>query len=312
MARSLHEEPGLQAFVDRLDRFPVLERESELALARRFRDGDEAAGQTLVESHLRSVVKIAHKYRGYGIYLSDLIAEGNLGLLEAVRRFEPERGLRFLTYARYWIRAYMLAHILKHWSIVDLGTTALQSKMFFKLQAEHARLANQLGNADDDTIAEKLADKFETSVDNVRASLSRLRRRDTSLDVPMMPDSKTTLGEMLTDDTLDQESEAARAEVAVQVHGAVDRLWPSLDCRERLILRERLLPEPARDPETLAALGRRLGVTRERVRQLEAQLKGKIKTSYESVAAGTNPPELVQIAVAQTCDHCPTPELCAA
>lgn len=316
MARSLYEEPGLQTFVDRLDRFPLLEREQELELARRYREGDEEAGSQLVESHLRSVVKMAHKYRGYGIYLSDLIAEGNLGLLEAVRRFEPERGLRFLTYARYWIRAYMLSHILKHWSIVDLGTTALQSKMFFRLQAEHARLANQLGANDDDAIAEKLAAKFDTSVDNVRTSLSRLRRRDTSLDVPIMPDSSTTFGEMLTDDAVDQESAAASAEVAGLVQNAVQRLWPSLDCRERLILNERLLPDPAREPETLAALGRRLGVTRERVRQVEVQLKSKLRTSYETVTSGDGPPDLVQLTarsqVQEQCDHCRTPELCAA
>jgi RNA polymerase sigma-32 factor len=311
MARSIHEEPGLLSFVQNLDRFAPLEREQELELARRYRDqDDQAAAEQLVQSHLKSVVKMAHKYRGYGIYLSDLIAEGNLGLLEAVRRFEPERGLRFLTYARYWIRAYMLAHILKHWSIVDLGTTALQSKMFFKLQAEHARLSHELGS-DEDQVAERLADKFDTSVDNVRASLARLKRRDTSLDVPVMAESKTTFGEMLADESLvDQEQLAASAELADLVHDAIARVWPGLDCRERLILRERLLPENNDDPKTLASLGDRLGVTRERVRQLEVGVKDKLRRTIEGLEKGAEP-VLTAGADGSGCGNCPS-ELCAA
>jgi RNA polymerase sigma-32 factor len=262
-----------------VERFPVLSREEELELARRWRnDGDREAADALVESHLRSVVKLANRYRGYGIYLSDLVAEGNLGLLEAVRRFEPERGLRFLTYARYWIRAYILAHILKHWSIVDLGTTALQSKMFFRLQAEHARLTLQLGEQDE-SIDRRLAEKFDTSVDQVQASLQRLRRRDTSLDVPVVPDSSISFIDLLRDERADQEEVAATAESTSLVLEAIDQVLPTLDRRERLILRERLMPKDD-DPKTLAALGRRLGVTRERVRQVEAGVKSKLRVAF--------------------------------
>jgi len=279
MARYISEEPGLKSYVIAIERFPVLSREEELELARRWRENDDRrAADTLVESHLRSVVKIANKYRGYGIYLSDLVAEGNLGLLEAVRRFEPERGLRFLTYARYWIRAYILAHILKHWSIVDLGTTALQSKMFFRLQAEHARLTLQLGDQDE-SIDKRLAAKFDTSVDHVRTSLQRLRRRDTSLDVPVVPDSSILFIDLLRDEGADQEEVAATAESASLVLQAIDRVMPTLDRRERLILRERLMPKDD-EPKTLAALGRRLGVTRERVRQVEAGVKTKLRTAF--------------------------------
>jgi RNA polymerase sigma-32 factor len=276
MARSIHEEPGLVAFVDQAERQPQLDRDEELALARRYRVGDRDAGDRLVTAHLRSVIKMAQKYRGYGIYLSDLIAEGSIGLLEAARRFEPDRGLRFLTYARYWIRAYMLSHILKHWSIVDLGTTALQSKLFFRLQAEHARLSVELGEGDA-TIDGKLADKFQTDADVVRTSLSRLRRRDASMDAPVGVDTTTTLGDTMESDGPDQEQVTGSAELAAKVRTAVADIWPDLDKRERMILRERLLP--ADEPETLADLGRRLGVTRERVRQVEHELKEKLKAA---------------------------------
>jgi RNA polymerase sigma-32 factor len=276
MARSIHEEPGLVAFVDQVDRQPQLDREEELALARRYQAGDRQAGDRLVAAHLRSVVKMAHRYRGYGLYLSDLIAEGNIGLLEAARRFEPDRGLRFLTYARYWIRAFMLSHILKHWSIVDLGTTALQSKLFFRLQAEHARLSASLGEGDA-SIDGQLADKFQTDAEVVRTSLQRLRRRDASLDAPVGIDGTSTMGDMMAAEGADQEHLTGAAELAAHVRQAVASIWPELDRRERLILRERLLP--ADEPETLAALGKRLGVTRERVRQVEHVLKEKLKAA---------------------------------
>lgn len=284
MARYVSEEPGLQGYVDAVERFPVLSREDELALARRWRDhGDRGAADALVQSHLRSVVKVAKKYRGYGIYLSDLVAEGNLGLLEAVERFEPERGLRFFTYARHWVRAFILAHVLKHWSIVDLGTTALQSKMFFRLQAEHARLQAALGDSDD-VVEARLADKFQTSREQVRAGLQRLGRRDASLDVPVLDGSVTFL-DTLQDTDQDQETRMAAAELASVVRAAVQELWPSLDCRERLIMDERLLPASG-DPRTLAALGRQLGITRERVRQLEAGLKAKLRDVLDPLLSG--------------------------
>ena len=280
MARYISEEPGLQSYVDALERLPLPTREEELDLARRWRDArDHQARQRLAEGHLRSVVKIAQKYRGYGLYLSDLIAEGNLGLLEAIDRFEPERGLRFLTYARYWIRAYILAHVLKHWSIVDMGTTALQSKMFFRLQAEHAKLVGELGEGDQ-SIETRLADKFRTSVAHVRSSLERLGRRDASLDVPLGSEGGATHLDMLRDGSQDQESQIARAELSSLVHEIIADTWPTLDVRERLIIESRLLAEDG-DAKTLAALGRQLGVTRERVRQLEVGVKAKLRAAVE-------------------------------
>jgi RNA polymerase sigma-32 factor len=285
MARYVSEEPGFQGYVDAVERFPVLSREEELELATRWREhGDRRAADALVQAHLRSVVKIAKKYRGYGIYLSDLVAEGNLGVLEAVARFEPERGLRFFTYARHWVRAFILAHVLKHWSIVDLGTTALQSKMFFRLQAEHARLMTTLGESDE-SIESRLADKFQTSRDQVRANLQRLGRRDASLDAPVLDGSITFLDTLQNDD-LDQESQMASAELSAVVRAAVQEIWPTLDCRERIIVDDRLLPADG-DGRTLAAIGRQLGLTRERVRQLEAGVKDRLREVLDRRLTGT-------------------------
>jgi RNA polymerase sigma-32 factor len=285
MARYVSEEPGFQGYVDAVERFPVLTREEELELAARWRKhGERRAADALVQAHLRSVVKIAKKYRGYGIYLSDLVAEGNLGLLEAVDRFEPERGLRFFTYARHWVRAFILAHVLKHWSIVDLGTTALQSKMFFRLQAEHARLMTTLGESDE-SIESRLADKFQTSRDQVRANLQRLARRDASLDAPVLDGSITFLDTLQNDD-LDQESQMASAELSSVVRAAVEEIWPTLDGRERIIVDDRLLPADG-DGRTLAAIGRQLGLTRERVRQLEAGVKDRLREVLDRRLTGT-------------------------
>lgn len=296
MARYVNEEPGFQSYVEAVERFPVLSREDELALAERWRvHRDREAADALVQSHLRSVVKVARKYRGYGIYLSDLVAEGNLGLLEAVTRFEPERGLRFFTYARHWVRAYILAHVLKHWSIVDLGTTALQSKMFFRLQAEHARLQVELGEGDD-SIDGRLAAKFSTSSEQVRSSLQRLGRRDASLDAPVL-DGNMTFLDTLHATQVDQEEQVAAAELSLAVRAAVEEVWPSLDCRERIIVDERLLPEDG-DAKTLATLGRQLGITRERVRQLEAGVKGKLREVLGARLLVDTPPEDTAAAVA--------------
>lgn len=281
MARTLDEEPGLRAYVSRVEREPVLSRDEELDLARRYRNGDRAAGDALVRSHLRSVVRLARRFGGYGIHLSELIGEGTVGLLEALRRFEPDRGLRFLTYARYWIRAYMLAYVLKHWSIVDLGTTALQSKLFFRLQGEHARLTSELG--EDDDVAGRLADAFGTSPDVVRSSLTRLASRDFSLDAPLLRDGVTTFLDTLKDEGASQEDRVASLELAELVHAAVRRAWPDLDERERLIVRERLLP--GSEPASLARLGEKLGVTRERVRQIESGVKEQLREQLLQAAA---------------------------
>jgi RNA polymerase sigma-32 factor len=280
-------EQRFRSYVANVDRLPILSRELELELAHRYREeADQEAANQLIEAHLRSVVKMARKYAGYGIPVSELVAEGNLGLIEAARRFEPERNLRFFTYARYWIRAYILAYVLRQWSIVDMGTSALQSKIFFRLQAEKARLDAEMG--DDDRVDSTLADRFHTSEDHVRASLFRLRGRDTSLDAPLVADGRTTFLDVLPDDAQNQEQQASQAEMSHLVREAVANLWPRLDDRERQIVEERLLPEED-GAASLAQLGRRMGVTRERVRQIEVALKAKLRCEFRTLSGEQSP-----------------------
>jgi RNA polymerase sigma-32 factor len=281
-------EQRFRSYIANVDRLPILSRELELELARRYREeADQDAANQLIEAHLRSVVKMARKYAGYGIPVSELVAEGNLGLIEAARRFEPERQLRFFTYARYWIRAYILAYVLRQWSIVDMGTSALQSKIFFRLQAEKARLDAELG--DDARVDTTLADRFHTSEDHVRASLFRLRGRDTSLDAPLVTDGRTTFLDVLPDEAESQEQRASQAEMSHLVREAVANLWPRLDDRERQIVHERLLPEDDDSAASLAQLGRRMGVTRERVRQIEVALKAKLRCEFKTLSGELTP-----------------------
>jgi RNA polymerase sigma-32 factor len=275
MVHAGRDEQGLVHYLAEVQKIPRLDRAAEAKLAKRYvRKKDQAAADALVRAHLRDVVAIASHYRGYGLKLGDLIEEGNVGLLEAVRRFDPSRNLRFMTYAAYWIRAYMLAYVLKHWSIVGVGTGPLQSKMFFRLHRERSRLATQLGSGDE-SINGSLAAKFGTSESRVAIMSQRLERRDASLDAQLYHDGDATLMDSLADGAADQESRTAEAERDAGVRAALDRLWPTLDEREQTIVEERLLAGD--DGATLADLGKKMGLSRERVRQLEERLKKKLR-----------------------------------
>lgn len=284
VARMLRgDDAGFQRYCRSIQRFASLSREEEQTLARRFRDqGDRAAADTLIQSNLRYVVKIANQYKGYGLRVADLVDEGNIGLCEAARRFDPDRNLRFMTYAAYWIRAYVLAHVLKQWSIVGVGTGPLQSKLFFRLQRERARLS-AMGEAGQGAAADdSLAATFNTSSDRVRAMADRLDQKDSSLDVQAYRDGEATLLDLLGDETANQEDRYASAERAQHIRDQVARVSVGFDAREKLILAERLLTE---DETTLADLGRRLGLSRERVRQLEERVKQKLRRALEPAQA---------------------------
>jgi RNA polymerase sigma-32 factor len=270
---------GLQRYLAAIAKYPLLSREQEVELARRFRaHGDDQAAQALVTANLRFVVKIAAGFRGYGMKLADLIEEGNLGLLEAVKRFDPERGRRFMTYAAFWIRAYILAYVLKTWSLVGVGTGPMQSKLFFRLQRERARLAARLGTGVD--VEQRLACKFGTSEDRVRAMEQRLDRRDSSLDMIAFRDGTVTLLELLPDGDADQEQAFNDAERDQLVRDRVRQALVGLDAREILIVRKRLLTD---EPVTLAELGRSLGLSRERVRQIEDRVKSKLRRALSDL-----------------------------
>ena len=263
---------GFQQYLAAIDRYPVLDRERELDLARRYQDGDEDAGDELVRCSLRYVSKIAARYRGYGFRLSELVAEGNIGLLQAVRRFAPDRGLRFMTYGSYWVRAHILTFILKHWSLVGIGTGPMQSKLFFRLNREKARLATTIGEGSD--LTPHLAAAFSCSEDRIRRMEQRLERRDMSLDAKLFRDGPTTVMDSLIDEAVDQEAAVCEQEVSALVRERVAHALERLDERERLIVRRRLL---CGQKETLAVLGRELGLSRERVRQLEHRVKHKLR-----------------------------------
>ena len=271
---------GFQRYLRDVDRFPVLDRKGELELSRAYLDGDKKAGERLVMCTLRYVVKIAVGYRGYGYKLSDLVAEGNLGLLQAVRRFQPERELRFMTYASYWVRAHILSFILKSWSLVGVGTGPMQSKLFFRLHREKSRLAARLGEGAD--LTPVLAKKFDCTEERIRSMEQRIDGRDVSLDAQAYRDSSVTIMETLQSDGDDQEDFCANGEVSRIVRERVVEAMRRFDDRERLIVNERLLGSD--EKRTLAELGKELGLSRERVRQLEQRVKVKLRRTLADLA----------------------------
>jgi len=273
MAREI--DPAVSRYITMVQHLPRLTREEELEISTRWRNsGDEKAKDALVRAHLRYVVAIALKYRRYGLPLSDLIAEGNFGVVHALGKFEPERGNRFVTYAAYWIRAYMLNYIIRSWSLVSAGSGALRSKMFFKLRRERVRITNLVGEGEQ--ADELLAERFNMPKAQISAMLRRLDGRDVSLDSKVFDDALTTLVDTLQSPDESQEETFASRQVREQLTDAVRVALEALDVRERFIVEKRLMAD-AEDELSLAEIGRRLGVSRERARQLEARAKRKLK-----------------------------------
>ena len=273
MTQTLHDDDGYRAYLSNLANYEPLDAKTERKLADRYRkNGDASAAHRLVCSNLRFVVKIANGYRNYGLRIADLVEEGNLGLLEAIRRFEPERGLRFMTYAAYWVRAYILAHVLKQRNLVGVGTGPLQSKMFFRLARERARLTAVLGD-NPATINERLAETFGTTVERVREMAGRIEGRDVSLDAEIFDDGSATGLDLLTAGGIDAEEQCADAEREHLVRSRVALAMQALNPRERYIVEHRLLAD---EEDTLAEIGKELGISRERVRQIEERVKEKL------------------------------------
>ena len=286
MAREI--DSAVSRYITMAQGVPQLSREAEVELAQKWRNtGNQTARDKLVRAHLRYVVAIALKYRRYGLPLADLIAEGNFGLVHALSKFEPERGNRFVTYAAYWIRAYILNYIIRSWSLVGVGSGALRSKMFFKLRRERVRIANQVGEGEH--ADQLLAEKLNLPVEKLSTMLRRLEARDVSIDQRLFDDSAATLGDTLTSKDRDQEELAAANETQGYVKDAVKSAIAGLDKRERYIVENRLMAD-AEDELSLAEIGRRLGVSRERARQLEARAKRKLKSRITEIsrASGTS------------------------
>lgn len=264
-------------------KFPMLTAEEELALSRRWRDTrDVEAAHKLVTSHLRLVAKIALGYRGYGLPVGELISEGNIGMMQAVKRFDPDRGFRLSTYARWWIRAAIQEYILHSWSLVKMGTTAAEKKLFFNLR----RLKNQMQAIDDGDLrpeqVDKIAHTLEVPEQEVISMNWRLASHDYSLNAPVGQDTEHELGDSLVDDAESQETTVADREELSGRKALLATALKSLNDRERRILVERRLKD---DPTTLEDLSQHYGVSRERIRQIETRAFGKLqKTMNHQVA----------------------------
>jgi len=271
-AASTTPDPALAEYISRVRNIPRLSREVEHDLALAARAGDPDAAHKLIEANLRFVVAVALQYRRYGIPISELIAEGSLGLILAVRKFDPERGTRFVTYAGYWIRAYVLDLVVKSASMVGGGSGALRSKLYFRLRRERARVSNH--EQDQTRVVETLAQQFHVDTERMSRMLRQIDARDVSLDMTAHADSSMTMLDTLQDEGASQEEELMASE---QQHGLNDRLGSALgalDRRERYIVEQRIMGD---DEMSLAELGRRLGVSRERARQIEARAKRKLR-----------------------------------
>jgi RNA polymerase sigma-32 factor len=262
----------LSRYIERVRALPVLDREEEMELARRARAGERWASDRLVESSLRYAVAVALQYRRYGLRLADLVAEGNLGLMMAVRKFDPERGVRFVTYAGYWIRAYVLDYVVRSTSMVGAGSGPLRSKVFFKLRRERAKIAGLVLEPEEREAL--LAERMDTTPERVRELVRRLDARDVSLDAPLHADGAATLGDALAADWQPQDEQVAERERERAAAAALRAALSALDRRERYIVEQRLMAD---EEVSLADLGRKLGVSRERARQLEARAKRKLE-----------------------------------
>ena len=282
-------ESGLSRYLDEIRRFPMLEPQEEYMLAKSWREhGDRAAAHKLVTSHLRLVAKIAMGYRGYGLPISEVISEGNVGLMQAVKRFEPEKGFRLATYAMWWIKAAIQEYILRSWSLVKMGTTANQKKLFFNLRKAKSRIsALEEGDLRPDQvqiIAKRLGVTEQDVVD-----MNRRLGGDASLNAPIREEGDSgEWQDWLVDDSDSQEAILAQSEEMENRRSALSDALSVLNERERRIFEARRLVD---DPVTLEDLAAEFGVSRERVRQIEVRAFEKVQKAVKNrVAAMEAPP----------------------
>jgi len=285
---SLAPEGNLTRYLQDIRKFPMLPPEEEYLLAKRFLDQDDhSAAERLITSHLRLVAKIAMGYRGYGLPLGEMISEGNIGMMQAVRRFDPDRGFRLATYAMWWIRAAIQEYILHSWSLVKMGTTAAQKKLFFNLRKLKGQMnAIEEGDLSPEVVG-RIAESLSVSEEEVVNMNRRLASPDHSLNAPLRAESEGEWQDWLVDDREDQETELGEREELGQRRGFLTTALASLNERERAILTHRRLAE---EPATLDDLSRRYGISRERVRQIEVRAFEKLQKSVQSAAAAAARP----------------------
>jgi RNA polymerase sigma-32 factor len=259
-------------YLAQISRFDLLSREEEYELATRYRRrGDLEAAHRLICANLRFVVKIANEYRAYGMKGLDLVQEGNIGLMMAVKKFDPERGIRLITYAVWWIRAYIQSFIIRSWSLVKIGTTQAQKRLFFKLSQAREAIRRHTGGEDD---LEEVARRLHVRDEEVAEMTLRMGARDTSLDLELNEGENYTLMDSLADDRHNQEDHLLQREEQTLLSDRVQQALERLNERERRIVHDRILSD---HPRTLQELAEVYGISRERIRQLEKNALEKLK-----------------------------------
>ena len=275
-------ESNLSRYLQEIRKFPMLAPEEEYMLAKRWQEHEDSkAAHQLVTSHLRLVAKIAMGYRGYGLPLSELISEGNVGMMQAVKRFDPDRGFRLATYAMWWIRAAIQEYILHSWSLVKMGTTAAQKKLFFNLRKLKGQMqAIEEGDLSPDQV-KAIATKLEVPEQDVVNMNRRLAAPDHSLNAPLRADSEGEWQDWLVDETANQEISLAEQEEMGKRRKLLAQAMQGLNERERDILVERRLRD---NPTTLEDLSQKYGISRERVRQIEVRAFEKLQKAIKNAA----------------------------
>jgi RNA polymerase sigma-32 factor len=280
---ALSSDSGLSHYLTEIRKFPLLSPEEEYMFAKRLKEhGDTEAARRLVTSHLRLVAKIAMGYRGYGLPVSEIVSEGNVGLMQAVKRFDPDKGFRLATYAMWWIRASIQEYVLRSWSMVKLGTTAAQKKLFFNLR----KAKSNIGAIEEGDLTPahttKLADQLGVSEREVTDMNRRLSGPDSSLNAPLRSESESEWQDWLADDTMDQETRMAEREELGDRHSLLTNAMDTLTERERNIIQARRLQD---EPATLEELSQKFGVSRERVRQIEVRAFEKLQKAMSGASA---------------------------
>ena len=272
---NLDPDSNLSRYLQDIRKFPMLEAEEEYMLAKRWKEqDDQEAAAKMVNSHLRLVAKIAMGYRGYGLPLGEIISEGNVGLMQAVKRFEPEKGFRLATYAMWWIRASIQEYILRSWSLVKIGTTAAQKKLFFNLR----RLKGEIKALEEGDLKRENLEKISTTLDVSEEDVINMNRRmsgrDASLNTPLKTDTEAEWQDWLVDESDNQETILANHEEMNERRKVLSQAMGILNEREQIILAARRLSE---NPQTLEELSQKHSISRERVRQIEARAFEKIQ-----------------------------------
>jgi RNA polymerase sigma-32 factor len=278
----LSTEGGLSRYLQEIRKFPMLEPDEEYMLAKRYKEhADPGAAQRLITSHLRLVAKIAMGYRGYGLPISEVISEGNVGLMHAVKRFEPEKGFRLATYAMWWIRAAIQEYVLRSWSLVKIGTTAAQKRLFFNLR----KIKGQIAALDDGNLHPDQIKQIATTLHVTEADVVSMNQRltgDASLNAPMRADEGASeWQDWLVDDTPDQETTLGESEEYTERMGLLTNAMADLNEREKAIFQARRLQD---EPATLEELAQTYNVSRERIRQIEVRAFEKVQEAVQKAA----------------------------